>query len=509
MLEKPLRKASKTSAHKSIRANPSSPADKPSTPAPPPHPDRRRRLLPIGILVTLWFLFGDLVSGTGTHTLTYTQFIKEVSAGKVQSVSITPDGEVDGRLKSGETFTSAIPTAVPDRGLAARLESNNVQVVTVAQPPSILGFLVSFSPLLVFIGLFLYMVGVRAVSSASSRRSSNLGPRSLSPNAPRLGSRTSPDTRVDIPIHADVICIDGDAGTSKALIVDPVQRRLTQVVVREHRLAGSERLVPFGLVDETSEDVIWLSCTRDELHGLDDFIEAHFVDVTYATPTVGPPYEWSKPVPMVVSERIPKGELVLRRRSAVEASDGSVGHVQSLVADTTDDHITHVVLRTHRFLSRQEVAVPETDVERFLPDHVFLRLSRRDVESLPHVPYLLPTLRPADEELVPEGPTETGVGSAEVDASHLEGAHLLADEVAVRLRARGFTDEQILDWAKAFLRSEHSGGDPEFLAWISKRDQAPKPRGGPSHDSFAENRRQPDPESALIAGDSPALVSST
>ena len=301
--------------------------------------------------------------------------------------------------------------------------------------------------------------------------------------------------RIDISIHADIICIDGDAGTCKALIIDPVQRRLTHAVVREHRWVASERLVPIDLVDETSEDAISLHCTRDELHALDNFIEARFVDVTYPSSAMSPSYEWSNPFSMVVSERIPKGEHVLRWHSAVEAADGPVGHVASLIVDTADDRITHVIVRTHRFLSRQEVAVPIAEVDQFLPDHVLLRLSRRDVESLPHVPFheadLLPVLRSADNELVPEGPAEAGVGNVEVDFSHLEGAHLLAEELGDRLRSRGFTDDQILDWAKAFLRSEHSGGDPEFLAWIRKREQAPRPRGVPSHASAAQNHRQP------------------
>jgi hypothetical protein len=178
--------------------------------------------------------------------------------------------------------------------------------------------------------------------------------------------------RVDSPIHADVICLDGDAGTSKALIVDPVQRLLTHVVVREHRFADSERLVSSGLVDETSEGTIWLRCTRAELHGLDDFIDADFVDlITYATPAVSPSYDLSNLSPIVVSERVPRGELALRRHSRVEATDGSVGHVESLVVDAADNRISHVVGRTHRFLSRQEVAVPVTDVERLLPDYVY------------------------------------------------------------------------------------------------------------------------------------------
>jgi hypothetical protein len=263
--------------------------------------------------------------------------------------------------------------------------------------------------------------------------------------------------QVDIPIHADVICLDGDAGTSKALIVDPVQRRLTHVVVRENRFAGSERLVSIDLVKETSEGAIWLRCTRDELHGLDDFIDAHFVDLTHATPPVSLSHDLPYPSPTIISERMPKGELALRRHSRVEASDGLVGQVESLVVDAADDRISHVVVRTHSFLSRQEVAVPVTNVERLCPDYVFVQLSRREVERLPHVPlhqtYVLSALRSGDAHFVPEGTTEAGAGNSEVDGLHLEGTDLLAEDVRARLSSRGFSDEQILDWARAFLSS--------------------------------------------------------
>lgn len=301
--------------------------------------------------------------------------------------------------------------------------------------------------------------------------------------------------RVNIPTHARVTCADGDAGTSRALIVDPVQRRLTHLVVREHHLADSERLVPIGLLDEASEDAISLRCTRDELHDLEDFIEAHFVDTPYAAPAASPSYERSTPLPIAVSKRIPKGEVVLRRHSAVEATDYFVGYVESIIVDTADDRITHVVMRTTRFLSRQEVAVPVADVKRLVTDYVFLTLNLREVDSLPHVPhheaYLLPALRSADEDLVPEAPKDAGMGGAQVDASHVEGAHLLADDMRTRLRARGFTNEQILDWAEAFLGSERSGGDAEFHAWIRKKEQAAKPGGGLSGGSAAPEHRQP------------------
>lgn len=279
--------------------------------------------------------------------------------------------------------------------------------------------------------------------------------------------------RVNIPIHAEVICRDGKGGTSVKLIVDPVHRRLTHIVVREHGLAESERIVPIDLVEQASKDVIWLHCTREELHGLEDFIDAQLVGLTYATPPVpGPSYE-SQPYPLSFSERIPEGETALGRLAVVEATDGSIGRVESLVVDMDDAQITYVVALTHHFPTRREVAVPVDEVERFASDFVLLRIDRRDVEGLPHVPFHKSSfLAASDQDLVPEEPEDAGVDDPGADASRMEGAYLLAEEVGPRLRARGFTDKQVLDWAKAFLRVEHSGGDAELLGWIRKQEQA-------------------------------------
>lgn len=223
--------------------------------------------------------------------------------------------------------------------------------------------------------------------------------------------------RADIPIHANVMCIDGAAGTSKALIVDPLQRRLTHIVVRERGVAASERLVPTGLVSVTTEDAISLRCTRDELHGLDDFIDAHFVGLTYARPPLADPTSDSQLSPLVISKRIPEGEVALGRWAVVEATGGAVGHVQSVILDPTNYRITHVVVRSHRFLTRQEAAIPVTQIARIFSDYIILRVSRGDVERLPHVPlheaYLLPAIGSADQDLVPEGPHDGAVDASE------------------------------------------------------------------------------------------------
>jgi hypothetical protein len=188
----------------------------------------------------------------------------------------------------------------------------------------------------------------------------------------------------NIPIHGHVTCLDGAAGTSTAFIVNPEQRRVTHVVVRERGLADTERLVSMDLVDDASAGAIRLRCTRNELQGLESFIEVHFVDDIYETPPyMGLPYGWSNPYPMVTSERVPTGEVVLRRSSVVEATDGAMGHVESLVVNTEDHHITLIVVLTHHWPSRHEVAVPVSLIERFASDCVFLRVARRYVSNLP------------------------------------------------------------------------------------------------------------------------------
>jgi hypothetical protein len=279
-----------------------------------------------------------------------------------------------------------------------------------------------------------------------------------------------------IPTHARVMCADGDAGTSQVLIIDPGKKRLTDVVVRERGLEDIERLVPLGLVGQTSEDGIELCCTRDNLHALEGFFESHFADATYALANGVSPQQVSDPWPLTISKKVPRGKVALGRHAIVEAGyDGSIGRLEAVVVDD-GGRITHVVVRQRDLLSREEVAVPVTEADEFFPDYVYLHLRRAAIGRLPHLPLregaLLPTLGAEDDDLVPEGPQDAGVGSPGVDISHLEGAHLLAEEVRVRLKGQGFTDDQILDWAKAFLRDQHSGGKSEFLAWIETQEHA-------------------------------------
>ena len=65
----------------------------------------------------------------------------------------------------------------------------------------------------------------------------------------------------DIPLGKDVYCIDGLTGQSSHLIVNPLNRRVTHLVVRQNHFPHSDHLVPMELVAETTRSLIRLSCT--------------------------------------------------------------------------------------------------------------------------------------------------------------------------------------------------------------------------------------------------------
>lgn len=84
-------------------------------------------------------------------------------------------------------------------------------------------------------------------------------------------------------------------------------------------------------------------------------------------------------------DRVPKGEVEVRRASAVISSDGhSLGEVDGFVVDA-DKHITHFVLERGHLWGRKEVTIPIGAVARVESDAVHVALSKDEVGALPAV----------------------------------------------------------------------------------------------------------------------------
>ena len=84
-------------------------------------------------------------------------------------------------------------------------------------------------------------------------------------------------------------------------------------------------------------------------------------------------------------DRVPKGEVEIRRRSAVSSSDGHVlGHVDGFVVDD-EQQISHVVLEHGHLWGRHEIAIPIGAVAAVQDDAVELSLSKAEVGALERV----------------------------------------------------------------------------------------------------------------------------
>jgi len=86
----------------------------------------------------------------------------------------------------------------------------------------------------------------------------------------------------------------------------------------------------------------------------------------------------------VTYDRVPAGEVEVRRGEHVHATDGAIGRVQGLVVDPSDHHVTHVLLDEGHLWGKKRVAIPIGAVTG-ASDGVRLSLTKDEVGDLPPI----------------------------------------------------------------------------------------------------------------------------
>ena len=209
-------------------------------------------------------------------------------------------------------------------------------------------------------------------------------------------AKTTPFT-----IGADVSCIEGVCGEVSRVVVDPVARAVTHLVVEPKGRQGLGRLVPLDLVDAT-EGEIRLRCSLAEFEALDPAEETQFVPGTRGYAAYGPEQVLSWPYSglgsgasvegdqltgvsaTVTYDAVPVGEVAVRRGERVHATDGEIGQVEGLVIDPRSHHVTHVLLQEGHLWGRKEVAIPIGAVAG-VDDGIRLNIAKQQVQDLPPV----------------------------------------------------------------------------------------------------------------------------
>jgi len=187
------------------------------------------------------------------------------------------------------------------------------------------------------------------------------------------------------------------------VIIDPVEKRLTHLVVKPHDGHGESHLVPIELaVPNEVGPEISLRCDAGEVRQLPNVED--FAYLRLGEPIVTDP-DWDVGVTDVLAlpyydgglggyptmldenvsvlyDRVPKGDVEIRRSSNVVTADGEyVGDVDGFLVE--DEHITHFVLERGHLWGRREVTVPIGSVTRVESDTVTVGLSREEIGALP------------------------------------------------------------------------------------------------------------------------------
>jgi cell division protease FtsH len=138
--------------------------DRPAAPAPPPPPRWRRYLIPVGLLLTVFFLFLPRMGGSPTE-VGYGQLTQQIAEKKVDSLTLTADGAITGTYRpsfaKGGDFTSHYPSGVQgaDQAFVAQVKDTTLvpHFTASGNSGSLLATLLSFLPFLLFVGYFIYI----------------------------------------------------------------------------------------------------------------------------------------------------------------------------------------------------------------------------------------------------------------------------------------------------------------------------------------------------------------
>ena len=195
-----------------------------------------------------------------------------------------------------------------------------------------------------------------------------------------------------LAIGVKAFCTDGECGQLTQLVVDPVDDRVTHLIVEPPNRVGEGRLVPVDLADAHA-DRVDLRCTRSDFDKLEIAEQIRFLPgaAPYSGDYSGydpgavllwPFFGGSSSLPVAV-DTLPVGEVAVRRGEDVHATDGRIGEVEGLVVEGATHQVTHVLLKEGHLFGRKDVAIPIASVAAVEGTGIRLSISKRDVDDLP------------------------------------------------------------------------------------------------------------------------------
>ena len=208
-------------------------------------------------------------------------------------------------------------------------------------------------------------------------------------------------------IGSRVRCAGEECGEVEFVVVDPIADKLTHLVVRPDDAESEPRLVPVHLA-VPGPDGVELNCTRARFEEFEPAMQTFFRPGTEPAGLTEPargdrilqwPFYGLAPSPALVGfapgvdpqpatttvERLPVGEVSVRRGERVHAVDGEIGRVRGLIVVPPNSEVSHVLLDEGHLWGRKRVAIPIRDVLGIDADGVAVRLAKDEIKDLPPV----------------------------------------------------------------------------------------------------------------------------
>jgi sporulation protein YlmC with PRC-barrel domain len=192
---------------------------------------------------------------------------------------------------------------------------------------------------------------------------------------------------ITIPLKAKVNCSDGDFGQAMSIIINPAISQVTHMVVKKTELPQREIMVPVNWVLSTKPGSILLNHTWEELEKRETFIKDKFFkecDAGCLIPLLNSlsgnstnrmlSVEYKTTAPL---------RIIMNSKTSIKAIDKHVGSLEDLVINLIDGTITHLILGRGRFLGKEEIIIPVSQVKRFETDTVYLKINEKMLNAFP------------------------------------------------------------------------------------------------------------------------------
>jgi hypothetical protein len=200
-----------------------------------------------------------------------------------------------------------------------------------------------------------------------------------------------------------VDCCDGALGLLSDIVLEPIARRVTHLVVRPAEPLAPARLVPYELVrSDQSSGRLTLTCTVQDAHRLES-VRAISNTALDQEPVEDPDWEVGvqdvQPMPhydtgafvdygptaelevVRVYDRIPKGHVELRHESTVTTSDGHwAGSLDGMLVE--GEQLSDLILGRGHLWWRRQLVVALDQIAAIQTDDVVIRPSKSELGKL-------------------------------------------------------------------------------------------------------------------------------